>query len=101
MPEKLVLITAIVCGCSTVSVTVLHFWMKVRLLNAGLPVKWMMMPTDDFRMWGTYRKEAPARHWPLWPFYAYRILMAVFVVTGIVLFANLKQLDSLLNSLLR
>ena len=97
VPERLVLIIAIICGCSVVSVIVLHFWMKVRLLNAGLPVKWMMLPTDDARMWSTYRKEAPVRHWPLWPFYAYRLFMAVFIISGVVLFANLKRLDSLLR----
>lgn len=62
-----------------------------------LPVKWMMMPADDFRMWNCYRKEAPARHWPLWPFYAYRFIMTVFVITGVFLLANTGKLEPLLR----
>jgi len=69
--------------------TVLHFQMKFRLEAAGLPVKWFMMPSDDFRMWRTYVSEAPAKRWPIWPFYAYRVFQVLFGISGIVcLFAR-------------
>jgi hypothetical protein len=74
----------LVCFISAGVLTVLHFQMKFRLEGAGLPVKWFMMPWDDFRMWRTYVNEAPVRGWPIWPFYAYRVLYVLFGVSGIV-----------------
>ena len=62
--------------------TALHFWMKAKLISASLPVMWLMWPNDDWRMWNTYRSEAPERGWPLWPFFAYRLLLVMFVVFG-------------------
>jgi len=73
-----------VCVLSAGILTVLHFQMKFRLEAAGLPVKWFMMPSDDLRMWRTYRREASAGGWPIWPFYAYRVLFIQFGVSGIV-----------------
>jgi hypothetical protein len=58
--------------------------MKVRLYDAGIPVKWFMMPSDDFRMWRTYLIEAPRRQWPLWPFYAYRAAYVLFGLSGVL-----------------
>jgi hypothetical protein len=63
---------------------VLHFWMKGKLLGAGLPVVWFMWPTDDWRMWNTYRREAPSRNWPVWPFFVYRSLLGVFAAVALV-----------------
>jgi hypothetical protein len=73
-----------VCVLSAGTLTVLHFQMKFRLEAAGLPVKWFMMLSDDFRMWRTYKSEALARRWPIWPFYAYRVLLILFGISGIV-----------------
>lgn len=78
------IIALVVCLVSASILTMLHFQMKFRLESAGLPVKWFMMPWDDFRMWGTYVSEAPTRRWPIWPFYAYRVLYILFGVSGIV-----------------
>jgi hypothetical protein len=61
----------------------LHFWMKAKLIRAGLPVVWFMWSKDDWRMWNTYRSEAPVRDWPVWPFFAYRLLAAMFIVVGV------------------
>src|SRR5215469_3080678 len=69
----------------------LHFQMKLRLRAAGFPVVWFMMPWDDFRMWRTYRREAPSRNWPVWPFYAYRVIGAVFVISSVVVFLNVDK----------
>lgn len=73
-----------VCLLTGSLLTVLHFQMKFRLEAAGLPVKWLMMPWDDLRMWRTYKSEAPARRWPIWPFYVYRTLLIFFGVSAIV-----------------
>jgi hypothetical protein len=86
------------CMASAAVITVLHFRMKLRLLSADLPVKWLMMPKDDWRMWKTYREEAPIRNWPRWPFYAYKILMVIFIVSGIVLIFHTDQLEHLLSN---
>jgi len=64
------------------AIIILHFQMKFRLEASGLPVKWFMTPSDDLRMWRTYRSEAPARGWPIWPFYVYRLLFVLFAVSG-------------------
>jgi hypothetical protein len=74
----------VVCVLSASTLTVLHFQMKFRLEAAGLPVKWLMMPSDDFRMWRTYRSEAFTRGWPIWPFYVYRLLYVLFGVSGLI-----------------
>jgi hypothetical protein len=78
------IVALVICFTSAGIGTVLHFQMKVRLEAAGLPVKWFMLPSDDFRMSRTYVNEAPARRWPIWPFYAYRVFLALFVISGIV-----------------
>ena len=78
------IVALVICSVSAGIVTALHFQMKFRLEAAGLPVKWMMMLSDDFRMWRTYVNEAPTRRWPIWPFYAYRVFQALFVISGIV-----------------
>ena len=80
----LFIVALVVCLLSAGTIIVLHFQMKFRLETAGLPVKWFMMPQDDFRMWRTYKSEAPARRWPIWPFYAYRVLFVLFGISGIV-----------------
>jgi hypothetical protein len=77
------LISPAVCFLSASAGTALHFQMKFRLESAGLPVKWFMMPWDDLRMWRTYKNEAPTRRWPIWPFYAYRALLVLFVVSAL------------------
>lgn len=89
------IIALALCFSSALAVNVLHFWMKFRLLNANLPVKWMMMPWDDWRMWKTYRTEAPARNWPVWPFYAYKALLLVFGLSGIMVLVNADKLDKM------
>jgi len=83
------------CFGSALALNVLHFRMKFRLVSANLPVKWMMSPWDDWRMWKTYRSEAPARNWPVWPFYAYRVLLVVFGLSGVMLLLNADKLDKL------
>jgi hypothetical protein len=77
------IVALVICPVSSGILTVLHFQMKFRLETAGLPVKWFMMPWDDLRMWRTYVNEAPARRWPVWPFYAYRVLLVLLGVSGI------------------
>jgi hypothetical protein len=76
-------------------VTVLHFQMKFRLDAAGLPVKWLMTPWDDFRMWRTYLSEAPARQWPIWPYYAYRVFQVLFGISGVFLLLFIDKLEAL------
>lgn len=90
-------ISLALCVGSALALNLLHFRMKFRLIGADLPVKWMMMPRDDWRMWNTYRTEAPARNWPLWPFYVYRALMPVFALSAIILMFNTDKLDRLLS----
>jgi len=85
----------VVCFVSAGILNVLHFQMKLRLNAAGLPVKWLMMPWDDFRMWRTYLNEAPTRQWPTWPFYAYRVLVVLFGISGVVLLFSIAKLDAL------
>ena len=85
----------VVCFVSAGILNFLHFQMKFRLRDAGLPVKWFMMPWDDFRMWRTYLSEAPAKRWPVWPFYVYRILMVIFGISGIIFVLNADKLDEL------
>jgi hypothetical protein len=85
----------VVCFVSASILNVLHFQMKFRLRGAGLPVKWVMMPWDDFRMWRTYVSEASTRRWPVWPFYAYRALMVLFVISGVVAVFTVHQLGAL------
>ena len=87
----------VVCFVSAGVLNALHFRMKFRLLAAGLPVKWFMMPWDDFRMWRMYVSEAPTRRWPVWPFYAYRVLMVVFGVSAVVILLNIDKFESLLR----
>jgi hypothetical protein len=87
----------VICFVSAGILNVLHFRMKFQLQAAGLPVKWFMMPRDDFRMWRTYLREAPARHWPVWPFYAYRTLMVVFAISAVVIVLNANKLEALLR----
>ncbi len=87
----------IVCFCAAGILNVLHFQMKFRLLRAGLPVKWMMMPRDDWQMWKTYYREAPARNWPLWPFYVYRAGVVVFAISGLALLMNADKVSNLLR----
>jgi hypothetical protein len=72
------------CVLSAGVLNVLHFRMKFRLEAAGHPVKCFMMPADDLRMWRTYKSEASARGWPIWPFYAYWVLLILFGASGIV-----------------
>jgi hypothetical protein len=86
------IVALVICLVSASILTVLHFQMKFRLEAAGLPVKWFMMPWDDFRMWGTYAREAPSRRWPVWPFYAYRALYGLFGISGIVCCLTLSKL---------
>jgi hypothetical protein len=91
-----VFITAIVvCLTSAAIGNALHFQMKFRLRSAGLPVVWFMMPWDDFRMWRTYLREAPTKHWPVWPFYANRVVLALFVVSGLFVLVNIDRLGAL------
>jgi hypothetical protein len=71
--------------------------MKFRLYKAGFLVKWVMMPSDDFRMWRTYLFEAPRRQWPVWPFYAYRVVIALFIASRLVLLLNIDKFDPLLR----
>lgn len=85
------IVALVICLVSAVIGTVLHFQMKFRLEAAGLPVKWFMMPRDDFRMWRTYLNEAAARRWPIWPFYVYRVLYLLFAISGIVCWLALFQ----------
>ncbi len=63
---------------------ILHFWMKAKLIGIGRPVVWFMWPRDDWRMWNTYRAEAPAHHWPVWPFFTYRFLLLAFGAVALV-----------------
>ncbi len=77
------MVSLFVCLCSGAVLTVLHFQMKLRLEAARLPVKWFMTFGDDLRMWRMYRHEAPARQWPIWPFFAYRILLVLFALSGV------------------
>lgn len=86
-----------ICVFSAGVLNILHFWMKSKLLAAGLSVKWLMMPWDDFRMWRNYLSEAPTRRWPVWPFYAYRAFIVLFGVSAVGLFLNLDKLDALLR----
>jgi len=81
----LFILALVLCVVSAIVVNILHFQMKFRLNDAGLPVKWFMMPSDDFRMWRTYLAEAPRRQWPVWPFYVYRVVMALFIASGLVI----------------
>lgn len=97
MAHVVFLLSLAVCFSSALLITLLHFWMKIRLLNASLPVKWFMTPADDFRMWRCYRTEAPSRNWPLWPFYAYRILLGIFAASGIALVANMNEMQKFLQ----
>jgi hypothetical protein len=85
----LFVVAFVVCFVLASILMVLHFQMKFRLYDTGLPVKWLMMPSDDFRMWRMYLIEAPRREWPVWPFYVYRALYAAFIVSGIVFFIAL------------
>ena len=78
------IVALVICLVSASILTVLHFQMKFRLEAAGLPVKWLMTPLDDFRMWQTYVSEAPARKWPIWPFYVYRVVQVLFGFSGVV-----------------
>jgi hypothetical protein len=87
----------VVCLASAAAGTVMHFQMKFRLLSAGLPVVWFMMPWDDFRMWRTYLREAPAKHWPIWPFYAYRVILVLFIASGLSAFANADKVGTFLR----
>jgi len=89
----------VVCFVSASVLNVLHFQMKFRLNAVGLPVKWFMMPWDDFRMWRTYVTEAPARQWPIWPFYAYRVFQVLFGISGVVLWLNIDKLAALSRTL--
>ena len=72
-----------------VLINILHFWMKAKLVGAGLPVVWLMWPKDDWRMWNTYRAEAAARHWPVWPFFVYRLLLFAFAAVALLGIAGL------------
>lgn len=87
----------VVCFVSAGILNVLHFRMKFRLRAAGLPVKWFMMPWDDLRMWRMYVSEAPTQQWPVWPFYAYRVLMVVFAISGMIMLFNADKLETLLR----
>ena len=87
----------VICFASAGIGTVLHFQMKFRLLSAGLPVVWFMMPWDDFRMWRTYLREAPAKHWPIWPFYEHRVILVLFIASGLFVTANVRKLGALLQ----
>ena len=87
----------LVCFVSAGILNFLHFQMKFRLRDAGLPVKWLMMPWDDFRMWRTYINEAPTRRWPVWPFHTYRVLMVVFAISGVVMLFSGNPLEVLLR----
>jgi hypothetical protein len=80
----LFILALVLCAVSGIVGNILHFRMKFRLNDAGLPVKWFMMPSDDFRMWRTYLLEAPRRQWPVWPFYVYRVVMTLFIASGLV-----------------
>ena len=94
----LVVAAIVVCIVSASVGNVLHFQMKFRLVAAGLPVKWFMLPRDDFRMWRTYLNEAPARQWPIWPFYLYRVALVLFAVSAIFVFLNMDKLSALFRS---
>jgi hypothetical protein len=87
----------VICGCSVVIANVLHFRMKFRLDSANLPVKWLITPRDDYRMWKTYRLEAPDRDWPLWPFFAYRIVLFLFILSAVVLMVNVERAERIVN----
>jgi hypothetical protein len=87
--NALFILALVFCAASAIVGTILHFQMKSRLYDAGLPVRWFMMPSDDFRMWRMYLSEAPRRHWPIWPFYAYRVVYALFAASGLVVLPSL------------
>ena len=93
----LFILALVLCALSATVGNILHFQMKFRLHNAGLPVKWFMMPSDDFRMWRTYLVEAPSRRWPVWPFYVYRVIIVLFIASGLFLFLNINNLEALLR----
>jgi hypothetical protein len=94
-------IALVICVLSAAIATVLHFQMKFRLVAAGLPVKWLMMPTDDFRMWKVYKREASANQWPIWPFYVYRGLQVVFGASAVFIVLNSSRLADVLLRLNR
>lgn len=39
----------------------------------------------------------PAKHWPVWPFYAYRVIVAVFMASGLFVLANVNKVAALLQ----
>ncbi len=97
MSNTLFYSSLLICVVSAAILTVLHFQMKLRLDAARLPVKWFMTIFDDFQMWRTYRNEATARRWPIWPYYAYRLLFLLFAISGVVIVLNAEKLFRLMN----
>jgi len=82
----------IVCLISAGILNILRFRMKFRLMAVGLSVEWFMAQWDNPRMWRTYLSEAPARQWPIWHFYAYRLFLVCFVIAGGVVVLNIDKL---------
>ena len=81
-----------VCVSSAAIATVLHLQMMLRLRDAGLPVEWFMAFFGNLRLWRSYKVDAPARGWPIWPFYAYRVFLILFYVSAFALLINRDRL---------
>lgn len=79
--EVLLLLLPLALG---VAVAILHFWMKIRSEEAGLPVKWWMTFGDESRMWQQYREYAKAHNWAVWPYYLYVMLIAGFLASVLI-----------------
>lgn len=84
-PALLWLGLCIACGAAAV---VLHFWMRIRLLIKGIPVRWYVQPRHDYHMWESYRRFYAARPGPISAFYLFYALLAGCIVFGIAFFVT-------------
>jgi hypothetical protein len=62
-----------VAAATILLVVPLQFQARRRMNRANLPERWRACANSfhDWRMWHVYKDEAPARGWPVWPYYVY------------------------------
>ena len=64
--------------------TISYYWVVVKLVKAGVRVKYFATPFDSGRMFRTYFELAPSRGWPFWPVYIYWAAVGVTFALAIV-----------------
>ena len=60
---------------TTIAMMPLSYVVKRRMKSAGFTVDRFTNAFGEWRLWHSYRDEAPERGWPVWPYYVFVVWM--------------------------